>query len=208
MALPPLPAPNVAPEITPLLTIDKVSALAVTLPAFPVLPRLAWALIPVGKLGFANVPSIVSRPATPTETLPPFPDPKVLLAISPFLLMVKAPALTDTLPAAPVRPGSAFDAMPVKTPVGVPVIDSSPFTRTETLPPFPGPNVLLAIVPLLAIDKVPAVTVRLPASPLAAAKSGFAPSALLEIKPPLMIESPRRDAYIPAVPGGPGVGLC
>jgi hypothetical protein len=52
-------------------------------------------------------------PVTPTETAPAFPDPNVLLEISPPLAMLKEPAMTVALPAFPVLPGSESARMPV-----------------------------------------------------------------------------------------------
>src|SRR5262249_20775275 len=72
---------------------------------------------------------------------------------------------------------------------------------TVTVPAFPGPDVLLTIVPLPVIDNVPAATVTWPASPVAAAKLFKAPSALLEIAPPLTIErAPASTVTVLAAP--------
>jgi streptogramin lyase len=66
---------------------------------------------------------MVKVPA-PMETLPAFPGPNVLVPISPLLAMDNVPALTTTLPAFPVLPGSAPDEMPVKTLPDLPSIVS------------------------------------------------------------------------------------
>ena len=117
----------------------------------------------------------------------------MLLAISLLLAMVKVPALTITFPAFPVLFVTASDAMPVKPPPGVPVIVNGPVTLTETLPPFPGPNVLLPIWPLLAIDKVPALTETLPPLP--------GPELLAAMKPLLRIDiDPAATTIVPAAP--------
>jgi hypothetical protein len=67
--------------------------------------------MPVSKFGFAEVASIVSWPATVTETLPLFPEPKVLLEISPLVLMRDVPALTVRLPPVP-DPEVLLDMLP------------------------------------------------------------------------------------------------
>src|SRR5215472_12286720 len=111
--LPPCPPPNVLLEISPLWPIDKVFAVTTTGPASPVLPGLVCELIPVSRLGSPDAPSIDSWPATVTETFPPLPGPNVPLEISPLLTMDKLPALTRTVPAIPVLPGLACEAIPV-----------------------------------------------------------------------------------------------
>src|SRR5262249_42442560 len=112
------PGPDVSLAIEPPLTIDKLPAVSVTLPALLVLPALAREKIPVTNLGSAPVPSMTRPPATRTATLPALPGPNVLLLeISPLLTMVKVPALTITSPAFPAFPGPCwivFDEMPVK----------------------------------------------------------------------------------------------
>src|SRR5713226_5874325 len=75
-------------------------ALTLMGPAFPVLPVFAFEAIPVEAPGVI-APSIVSPPATMTETLPLLPGPKVLLEMLPLLRMDKPPALTKTLPPLP-----------------------------------------------------------------------------------------------------------
>src|SRR5262249_42969709 len=99
--LPPLPNPDVPPDINPLLTIDNAPAMTATDPALPVLPGNACDVMPVTKTGFCDVPWMTSCPATLTETLPPRPDPDVLLEITPLFSINKLPALTMTVPAFP-----------------------------------------------------------------------------------------------------------
>jgi hypothetical protein len=49
---------------------------------------------PVGRLGFAPVPSIDSPPAATTVTLPPLPGPNVAPDITPLPETLKVPAAT------------------------------------------------------------------------------------------------------------------
>ena len=100
-------------------------------------------------------------------TLPALPEANVLLAIDPLLTMDNVPALTATFPAVPL-PSSALAKIPVENrgSASVPSIETAPATVTETSPPFPGPNVLLAISPLLTMDNVLALTLTDPAAPL------------------------------------------
>src|SRR5262249_1294038 len=101
--------PKVVPEITPLLRIDRVLAVTVTEPAFPMLPKFACELIPVSEP--APVPSIDSLLATRTATLPALPGPEVVLAISPLAKIARLPAVIVTSPA---RPGPTVgDRIPV-----------------------------------------------------------------------------------------------
>src|SRR5207247_1394758 len=129
--------------------------------------------IPVG-LAFADVPSMDSGPATLTNTLPPFPDRLVELAITPLLLMANAPALTVRLPALPaplvkadilpllrratlpaltimfpafpVLCEAACEAIPVKELGAIaPSMVNAPATLTKTFPPLPRPEVWLEI---------------------------------------------------------------
>ena len=66
------------------MTILKVPALTVTLPALPVLiERALLEAMPVNWV--AEVPSIDNVPATWTETFPESPEPNVPLAISPLV---------------------------------------------------------------------------------------------------------------------------
>ena len=94
-----------------------------------------------------------------TATVPAFPDPNVLLEIWPPLTIDRAAALTVTSPPLPMVPG------PVAVWIPDPSIDRGPEMLTVTLPAFPvlagapfrGPSALLEILPL-TIDKLPAVT--------------------------------------------------
>jgi len=82
----------------------RLPAVTVRLPALPALAeRALLEAMPVN--GVADVPSIESVPATWTATFPALPDPNVPLAISPFVMIVKSPALTVMFPAffPPVR---------------------------------------------------------------------------------------------------------
>src|SRR6516164_7669201 len=107
--------------------------------------------------------------------------------------MVKVTALTITFPAFPVLFVTASDAMPVKPPPDVPVIVNGPVTLTETLPPFPGPNVLLPIWPLLPIHNVPAPTETLPPFP--------GPDLFAAMKPVLRTDiAPAATTTGPAAP--------
>src|SRR5262249_43071066 len=110
---PPAPNPLAFVEIEPPLPITKLPAVTDTRPAFPVLPSLAWELMPVGKFGSARVPPIDSPPAPPTVPLPPLPAPAARPEIWPLLTIDRLPALTVTLPALPALSGSAPDEMPV-----------------------------------------------------------------------------------------------
>jgi hypothetical protein len=87
--------------------METLPALTLMLPAFPVFPWLACEMIPVGEPGAVIVPSIVSSPATLTETPPPAPGPEVLLVILPERAIFRLPAATVTPPASPEEPGAA-----------------------------------------------------------------------------------------------------
>ena len=110
--LPPDPLALVLLEICPVFTIDKLPALTVTLPAFPLLTGSESDPIPANSVDEA--PSIDSRSATLTEIFPPLPAPTVLLKIAPLPMVDKAPALTVMVPAAPLLPVFAVDEIPVK----------------------------------------------------------------------------------------------
>src|SRR6516164_10857818 len=70
--------------------MDSLSALTVTLPASPV--PVAVEPMPVKeKAGFFPVPSTDRRSATSTVTLPPLPDPLVVLEITPLAAVAGAP---------------------------------------------------------------------------------------------------------------------
>jgi hypothetical protein len=123
-------------------------------------PKVSLEILPLSAMD--NVPAL-------TTTVPAFPDPDVSLVISPPLpVITKSPALTVTVPASPLFGPEELELakMPVLDCPGVPVIDSRPSTITTTLPPDPVENVLLAISPLLTIDKVPALTLTFPAFPV------------------------------------------
>src|SRR5215470_20369662 len=93
-------------------------------------------------------PSIDRDPKTLTVTLPALPvlagapfkgfGPNAILEIAPVLRKDNVPALTATIPAFPLLPGSASDKTPVASAVDPPApsIISWPSTVTETLPPF------------------------------------------------------------------------
>jgi hypothetical protein len=148
-----------------------------------------------------------------TVTWPAFPvlagrlpkGPSALLTIPPPLMIESVPTLTVTSPASPLLPARESAAMPVlATPI--PSIVSWPSTMTDMLPPFPCPNVLLSIPPLLAIDNVPAYTVIWPAFPVLAGRLSNAPSVLLKISPPLTIDrAPAVMVRLPAFPMLPGL---
>src|SRR5437763_16586031 len=106
--LPPIPDPNVLLTIVASLTIERAPALTVTAPAFPVLPALACEEIPVIERGSAPLPSMITPPATRTETLPASAAPKVLARTEPLVRTVSAPGplpvtSTDTVPPSPIR---------------------------------------------------------------------------------------------------------
>src|SRR5437016_4931334 len=84
------------------LMMEMLPALTLTPPAFPVFPWLACEMIPVGERDIA--PSIVSSPATLTETPPPAPRPEVLLVIAPERAIFRLPATTVTPPPSPEEP--------------------------------------------------------------------------------------------------------
>jgi hypothetical protein len=119
------------------VTIFKLPALTVTLPALPLLIELALLEeMPVNWV--AEVPSIDNVPATPTETFLEFPDPNVPPEISPLVTIDKSPAVTVMLSAF-FAPGRKVVA---RIPVVVdkdpePFIDSLPATWTLTSPPAP-----------------------------------------------------------------------
>src|SRR5262249_39839583 len=138
-------------------SIDKRPVtLTVTLPPFPVFAgkplKAANSLLEIKPLTIASVPALTVTP----PALPLLPC-AVSDEISPPFRTDKAPALTATLPAFPFPNVSLAIIDPA------PSIDDAPLTLTETLPPAPVPNVSLTIAPLLAIDKLPAVTVTCPA---------------------------------------------
>jgi hypothetical protein len=191
--VPAAPDPSVFVEIAPPSAIERVPALILTSPAFPLLPRVDLDEMPVKRVW--DIPSIVTAPATLTKTLPAFPEPIfwVSVVIAPSLPITKAPAVTETLPAFPapnvllwIAPLSAIDkvsAVTVTVPAfplpwdcaeipdswsrvpDFPSIESIP-VFTETLPPLPDPKVALEISPLLAMMTLPALTVTLPALPV------------------------------------------
>jgi hypothetical protein len=101
--LPPFADPKVSLEISPLLMMEMLPALTLTVPAFPMLFGLVCEEIPVKASGVI-VPSIVNPPATLTETLPLLPGPKVLFEMTPELAMEMLPALTLMAPPIPVLP--------------------------------------------------------------------------------------------------------
>jgi hypothetical protein len=109
-----------------LVTIFRVPASTVTLPALPVLRELVLLeAIPVNFV--AEVPSMNRTPPTRTETFPAFPDPDVKLAISPLLTIDKSPVVTDMLPALFAPGRNVWARIPVVT-----VRDPAPFI--ESLP--------------------------------------------------------------------------
>jgi len=79
-----------------------------------------------------------------TEILPAFPDPEVLLAITPLLVIDKDPAAMVMLPAFPLVPTSVLLKMPVDTTpelvIGAPepLIISWPAMVMVISPPFPA----------------------------------------------------------------------
>jgi hypothetical protein len=129
-----------------LFAIDTLPALTVTVPAFPVFPELAIEVMPVKEVGLAREPSIVSPPATLTETLPAAPGPEVLVEIAPLLTIETLGALTLMVPAFPVLPRLVIELIPCNIEGPAPT-DMSIVTgpaMTETFPAFPVP---LATVP-------------------------------------------------------------
>src|SRR5215472_1640540 len=109
---PPLPGPEVTLDIVP-PPIDKLPALTLMFPAFPVLREFACDVIPVRLRGFSPLAPIERAPATPIVMPPPLPGPNVVLEMAPLAAMDKLPAFTDMAPALPVLVRSACDAMPV-----------------------------------------------------------------------------------------------
>src|SRR3984893_5097547 len=123
LRLPALPGPAVPAEILPSFRRAKLPALTAILPAFPVLPRLACEEIPVNMPGVI-APSMVSPPVALTETSPPLPCPKVLLAISPLFIMERVLALTLTVPAFPVLPWETIPVAKRWSPVAPSIISA------------------------------------------------------------------------------------
>src|SRR5260370_38843757 len=104
--LPPLAvdlSPSASVEITPPFPIERLPAPILTSPALPSLPCVDLDEMPVKEVW--DTPSIVSRPATLTETSPalPEPGPRVSEAILPSLTIAKVPAVTERLPPVPER---------------------------------------------------------------------------------------------------------
>jgi len=122
--------------------MDRLPAVTATVPA-AALSGPASEVMPVKAGAFA--PLIVSKPATVTDTLPPLPNPALSDEICPVLMIDRAPADTVTVPALPLLPRSAADAMPVATVEFDPSIVNSPVTATDTAPALPEPNVPLMI---------------------------------------------------------------
>jgi len=101
----------------------------------------------------------IDKVPAPTLMLPAVPGPEVLVTITPPFEIDRVAAFTITVPALPVLPEFASENIPVGCVVfPIPSIDSAPATVTETSPPFPAPNVVLEMAPLLRMDKVPART--------------------------------------------------
>ena len=206
VTLPALPVPpNEFTDISPFVTILRLPAATVMLPALPVLS--VSAVIPVGTVD--DVPSIDSAPATVTAISPPLPIPKVSVAIWPLGLIDSEPAVTEMLPALPVLSVSAV--IPVGTVDDVPSIDIAPATVTAMVPPLPVPNVSVVICPFGVIDNDPALTVMLPEFPVAAPVLSGREIALMPVR--TVCETPSIDrapatltAMLPPLPKFSGVG--
>ena len=147
VTLPALPVPpKVSTDIRPVVTMLRLPAATVMLPAPPVLS--VSAVMPVGTVD--DVPSIDSAPATVTAMLPPLPVPNVSVVIWPFELTDNDPALMVMSPefpvTAPVLSGRESAVMPVIGPVcETPLIERAPVTFTAMLPPLPKSVVSVVI---------------------------------------------------------------
>jgi hypothetical protein len=178
-------------EMLPPFAIDKLPAATATVPA-PALSAPACEVMPVKAEAFA--PLIESNPATVTDTLPPLPRPELSDVIWPLLRIDRLPADTVTVPALPLVPRSAADAMPVADDEFDPSIVNVPVTATDTAPALPDPNVPLMIsLPLLIESPPPTLTAIVPAFP--------GPAVVLDIKPAFDIASdPAWTTTVPAWP--------
>ena len=138
-------------------------------------------------------PSIVRVPATVTETFPPAPEPKpVSLEISPPLASFSAPAVTVTLPPAPLL--SNVSAVIAAMEFALPVRDNVPPTLTTMLPAFPvlpkatvsinAPTVEAVIVrsPLTLIAMLPPEPLTVTSPPTGTAGTSWSP-ARVRIEP-------------------------
>jgi hypothetical protein len=113
-----------------------------TIPPAPVEPASAELAIPVR---FVAPSPATSRRSAWIVTCPPSPGPKVLLAIRPPSCSSSSPAVTATLPARPLEPGSAELAITLGNSATLPLEISRRSALTVTCPPSPDPKVLLAI---------------------------------------------------------------
>ena len=102
--------------MVPSLSSDKLAAATVRFPALPVLPGCALVKSPLTNGSVLPDPSIVSRPATLIERLPPLPAPKTALPICPLPVSDSVPALIVTSPTLPVLPSSPSAPIPVMAP--------------------------------------------------------------------------------------------
>src|SRR5689334_22229601 len=93
-----------------------------------------------------------------TTTDPALPDPLVPTEMIPSFEIDKDPALSRTVPDAPLLPVLASERMPVRRAAEVPSIDRAPRTLSDTLPASPRPAVRLAISPLGRIVRLSATT--------------------------------------------------
>ncbi len=124
----------------------------VTVPAFPLLPVNVPAEMPEP----SPDPTIVNRPGTDTEIVPPFPNPAVAVEMMPPPLSDRDPASTVTSPAFPLL--SVLAVM-----LDDPPIDSAPAASTRTPPPAPEPKVAEVISARLVSAICGAVTTTDPA---------------------------------------------
>jgi hypothetical protein len=155
--LPALPAPSVATEIVPPF-MAKVGVETVISPAFPVLEAVLNSPLPT--------PEKEADSVAVTVTLPPWPEPLVLLTTCAPPVCVKLLTFSETLPAFPA-PDVATEIVPPSpiVNVGVETVTSPAFPVLDVVlnSPLPAPDIetnSLAVAPTVPPAPLPVVLLK------------------------------------------------